>query len=90
MSQPSISGMSLDQSQKRPFGSLTAQEMYDRTRPLTTKELIACIEEDSDIENADEVEVTYISPNVDEITDDEDLDDNSFKKIILSRSCWNI
>lgn len=62
--------------QKRPFGPLTRQEMYDLTRPLTTKELLAYLEEDSDIENSEEVEVAYIPPNVDEITDDEDSDDN--------------
>lgn len=49
---------------------------WEIKRALTTKELMACLEEDLDLENSNDIEVTYISPDVDEMTDGENIDDN--------------
>lgn len=48
---------------------------WERKWLLTTKELIAILEEDWDVENIDQV-ATYIPPAVDEITDGEDINEN--------------
>ncbi|XP_018577188.1 E3 ubiquitin-protein ligase MYCBP2-like, partial [Anoplophora glabripennis] len=45
-------------------------------RALTTKELLALLEEDSDCENAELVDVFYVPPETDEITDEENFDEN--------------
>lgn len=49
---------------------------YEFKRPLSLQELEALLEEDSDIEGADEIDAVYIPPPVDTLTDEEDLDDN--------------
>ncbi|XP_072403287.1 uncharacterized protein [Diabrotica undecimpunctata] len=49
---------------------------YEMKRALTTKELMALLEEDSDCENADSLDVVYVPPETDEISDVEDIDDN--------------
>jgi len=45
-------------------------------QPLTTKEMMAIIEEDPDIQNTNDIDIIYIPPEVDEVTDEEDIDDN--------------
>lgn len=49
---------------------------YEFKRPLTNAELLAYLEEDSDLEDNDVIDAVYIPPDADEITDEEDLDDN--------------
>lgn len=49
---------------------------WEMKRLLTSKELLALLEEDSDCENADTVDVVYVPPEVDEMTDEENIDDN--------------
>ncbi|XP_072399461.1 uncharacterized protein [Diabrotica undecimpunctata] len=49
---------------------------YQMKRPLSVKELQAILEDDSDLEEADEIDAVYIPPLVNVLTDEEDLDDN--------------
>jgi hypothetical protein len=49
---------------------------YRDKRPLSTAELLALLDEDDDLANAGQIDAVYIPPNVDEITDEEDIDDD--------------
>lgn len=49
---------------------------YEYKRPLSIAELQALLEEDDDdLLNADSIDAVYIPPEVDEITDEEDIND---------------
>ncbi|XP_072377944.1 uncharacterized protein [Diabrotica undecimpunctata] len=49
------------------------KDNYDRNRPLTIQELEAAIEE---IQNETEIDAVIIPPDVDELTDEEEIDDD--------------
>ncbi|CAH0559508.1 unnamed protein product [Brassicogethes aeneus] len=49
---------------------------WEMKRALNTNELLALLEEDSDCENAESVDVVYVPPDTDEITDEENIDEN--------------
>ena len=51
-------------------------EKYEYKRPLSLQELQALPEEDSDLENSDEIDAVYIPPTVDTVTDEEDINDD--------------
>lgn len=53
---------------------------WDNKRPLSTAEMLALLEEDEDLQPAESIDVVYIPPPVDELTDEEDIDDDIMRE----------
>lgn len=48
---------------------------WENKRPLSTAELLALLDEDEELSQADNIDAVIIPPDVDEVTDEEDIDD---------------